>query len=200
MRLPGPYQGPANLIGRYWKAYGGWSAMVRSPYLHVSFVFAILSSSVLADIRWTDLVLQVMPNLVGFSLAGYSVLLGFGSEKFKQILAESISDEGHSAFIEFNAAFVSFIAFQIVALAMAIMAKSTPFVFFGKMTGVHIGNYIPSLIPLFGPITKASWFLCYWIFIYALSLAVAATLSIFRLAGLYDRLLSSKPPQTPPQE
>lgn len=166
----------------------------------MSFVFALLSSSVLADIKWTEVVLQVMPNLVGFSLAGYSVLLGFGSEKFKEILAITpVKDERHSAFIGFNAAFVSFIAFQIIALAMAVMAKSAPFVAIGKATGFHIGNCIPSLIPWFRPITKVSWFVCWWISIYALSLALAATLSIFRLAGLYDRMLSGSQPPTPPE-
>lgn len=172
--------------------------MIRSPYLHASFVIAILSSSVLSDFKWTDVVLQVMPNLVGFSLAGYSVLLGFGSEKFKQILSVSVSDEGHSAFIEFNAAFVSFISFQIIALAMAILAKTTPFVFIGMKTGIHIGNWAPLLLPWFGPITKISWFVCWWVFLYALSLALAATLSIFRLAGLYDRMLSAR--QAPPRQ
>jgi hypothetical protein len=70
-----------------------------------------------------------------------------------------------------------------------------PFVSFGKATGFHIGNHLPDLLPLFGPITKISWFLCWWVFIYALSLAIAATLSIFRLAGLYDKM---KPADEPP--
>ncbi len=197
MRFPKSYQGPADLIGRYWKACGGWHDLIRSAYLHVSFIFAGLTSSVLADLKWADIVLQVIPNLVGFSLAGYSVLLGFGDEKFKKILADTTirkKDEefGHSAFIGFNAAFISFIAFQIIAMAMAIMAKSSPFVFIGRMTGLHVGNWIPAILPWYGPITKICWFMCWWVFIYALSLALAATLSIFRLAGLYDKLLSGK--------
>ena len=117
--------------------------------------------------------------------------------QFKKILADTTirkKDEefGHSAFIGFNAAFISFIAFQIIAMAMAIMAKSSPFVFIGRMTGLHVGNWIPAILPWYGPITKICWFMCWWVFIYALSLALAATLSIFRLAGLYDKLLSGK--------
>jgi len=142
-------------------------------------------------------VLQVVPNLIGFSLAGYSVLLGFGNDKFKQILAiTTINDDGHSAYMGFNASFVSFIGFQVIALALAIMAKSMPFVSIGKATGFHIGNRVPDLLPLFGPVTKVGWFVCWWIFIYALSLALAATLSIFRLARIYDKMLSTD--QAPP--
>lgn len=200
MPLPKPYQGPSELIRSYWKACGGWHDLIRSAYLHAAFVFALLSSSVLADIKWTDTVLQVVPNLIGFSLAGYSVLLGFGNDKFKQVLAiTTINDDGHSAYMGFNASFVSFIGFQVIALALAIMAKSMPFVSIGRATGFHIGNYVPDLLPLFGPATKVSWFVCWWVFIYALFQALAATLSIFRLARIYDKMLSAQPP-SPPSE
>lgn len=201
MRLPKPYQDPAELIGSYWTACGGWHGLIRSAYLHASFVFAVLSSSVLADIKWTDTVLQVVPNLIGFSLAGYSVLLGFGNDKFKQVLAiTTINDDGHSAYMGFNASFVSFIGFQVIALALAIMARSLPFVSIGKATGFHIGNCVPELLSLFGPVTKVGWFVCWWVFIYALSLALAATLSIFRLARIYDKMLSAdQGPPAPPK-
>ncbi|MDP2874728.1 MAG: hypothetical protein Q8O00_01005 [Holophaga sp.] len=103
------------------------------------------------------------------------------------------------AYIGFSASFVSFIVFQVIALALATMAKSMPFVFIGKVTGFHIGNQVPELLPLFGPATRISWFVCWWAFIYALSLALAATLSIFRLARIYDKMLSADQTLGPPE-
>ena len=167
------YKGPWNIFGRYWKYYGGFGALVRSPYLHVSFILTILTYRIWTEPCWWDMTLNIMPNVLGFSLGGYAIWLAIGDEKFKSVLAGS-GQSKISPFLDVNATFVHFILMQILSILLAILAKG-----FSPIHDVNI-------------LSQAWWGFGFFVFIYALLTAVAATMAVFRVATWYDSYQSRK--------
>ena len=68
------YGGVGDLIQRYWKAYGGFKALLLSPYLHVSFAIALILFPLWTGNPWWDFPLAILPNILGFTLAGFTIL------------------------------------------------------------------------------------------------------------------------------
>jgi hypothetical protein len=154
----------------YWKIYGGFRALFKSPYLH----FAVLTSIICFPIWtksdspfWYDLPLTALPNLLGFTLGGYAILLSFGNEKFLMKLCAN-DDEGPSPFMNVNGAFVHFIVVQACALFISIISLCWE---------IKTGFFA---------------FIGFTIFMYSLLTGVAAAFSILRLGKWYDIFLANK--------
>ena len=165
------FKGLFEILGVYWKAYGGLRAVLSSPY----FIFSILFSTGCYPLwlcdrntAWFDICLSVIPNLLGFTLGGYAILLAFGDDQFRAILTGEEEDGTPSPFVEINATFVHFILLQTMSLIFAIASlswniKTGPLAFIGLS-----------------------------IFVYSIATALAAAFGIFRLARWFDKYQSSK--------
>ncbi|MDD2270978.1 MAG: hypothetical protein PHP95_08645 [Desulfuromonadaceae bacterium] len=171
------YGGVRKIFSVYWSAYGGWKALFSSFYLHISFVLLIVLYPLWSKDGWWDTVITIMPNMIGFSLAGLSIWLATGDEKLKSTISGThpASSGKHSPYIKTNASFVHFILVQVSALLAAIIAKAyyiVPFSIFAKY------DY-PCLILI-------GWGAGFLLFLYAIATAVAVTMSIFRVSTWYD--------------
>ncbi len=168
------------ILRRYWRGYGGLKALITSPYLWLSlgisgFLFPHWSSP-----NWWDDVLSIMPNLLGFSLGGYAMWIAIGDDNFRKLISGEDEDGEPSPYMEVNAAFVHFIILQILSMILALTAKSYYFTLSPKHWLIeNFGDYlvIASLI---------GYGISYFIFIYALLSAVAATLALLRVSSWYD--------------
>jgi hypothetical protein len=157
---------------RYWKLNGGLSGVLRSPYFVCAIIVSLLCYPAWAtenkDWGWYNICISIIPNLLGFTLGGYAMLLAFGSEKFRMLLAGSEDDKRPSAFMGVSATFIHFIILQILALLLSIIAsawciKSGVFAFIG-----------------------------FTVFIYSLLSALAAALAILRLVSWFDYFAKSQ--------
>jgi len=149
----------------YWVSYGGYDALVKSPYLHVALVFGLfLFLGADKDDGIAKQALQVFPNLLGFTLGGYALLVGFGDRGFHRMLSETSVGKGVSIMQSVSATFVHFLLLQSAALMIAIFQ-------------VFIWN--PRFIMLFGSI----------LFIYALISIVALVMAVFRYSNWYSDYL-----------
>lgn len=171
------YGGVRKIFSVYWSAYGGWKALFSSFYLFVSLLILVILYPLWSKDGWWDTVITIMPNMIGFSLAGLSIWLATGDEKLKSTISGThpVSSGKHSPYIRTNASFVHFILLQVFALMAAITAKAyyiEPFGVFKK--------YDYQYLILFG------WGLGFLIFVYAMATAVAVTMSIFRVSTWYD--------------
>ncbi|MGP1628334.1 MAG: hypothetical protein ACTS8S_00075 [Giesbergeria sp.] len=183
------YTGIRRIFSLYWTAYGGSSALLRSPYLHVAILLLALtwntwwSPSCLAGAAcsaWWDQSIAVLPNLLGFTLGGFAIFIGFGDEKFRALLADPRKVEEAAVplstiYVELCASFVHFILIQALAVLFAVVAKAwwfyTPFV-------DPVRNWLPYLNGVAGAFG-------YGLFLYALTSVVAATMHVFRIANMY---------------
>jgi hypothetical protein len=175
------YEGTTTIISKYWKVYGGWNALLRSPYFHFSLFILTLTSHYWINNSWYDQPLAIIPNLLGFSLGGLAMFVSFGDEKFRNLL--SIGDDvDKSIYLEFTSSFVHFIFLQILALLSGVIAKALDFNFpwsecFQKL--VHI-------------VTLAFSGLGYLLFLYSITSMIAATMAVFRACNWYQLYVKKK--------
>lgn len=171
------YGGVRKIFSVYWSAYGGWKALFSSFYLHFSFVLLIVLYPFWSKDGWWDTVITIMPNMIGFSLAGLSIWLATGDEKLKSTISGThpASSGKHSPYIKTNASFVHFILVQVSALLAAIIAKA----YYIEPFGIFAKYDYPILILI-------GWGTGFLLFLYAIATAVAVTMSIFRVSTWYD--------------
>jgi len=183
----------------YWLAYGGLKDLLRSFYLMVAGVLLALTFNIWWTptfnvtagqwSAWWDQNLGILPNLLGFTLGGFAIFMGFGDEKFRKLLAEPDGETAlqKNAYVQLCATFVHFILVQVLALLAAVLCKAFWF-YLPWMDPVR--DALPWLNAMAGAIG-------YGLFLYALTCVVAATMHIFRIAMLYAKFM--EPAQTADQ-
>ncbi len=173
------YSGTSEILGRYWRAYGGMHALWRSPYFHFAAVGLVLTSNFWINEKWWSQVINVVPNLLGFTLGGFAVFLGFGDDKFRELLAEPDEDAPNdpSLYVKLCATFVHFILVQSIALGCAILAHSWDYYYpwpeVIRTSILPVARYLGALLG-------------YGVFLYAVTSVMAATLHVFRIAIFYE--------------
>lgn len=175
----GQYKGVADLLGACRTTYGGFVAIMSSPYLHAALVLLLPTYGVWSKPGWWDIALAVLPNLVSFSLAGYAMLMGLGDEQFKAYLKDQDGERG--PLLALSATFSHFIVIQTAALFLALIAKSRP------LSTLHEALPWLPLLPLPGKAwsawgTQAFWGVSFLACLCALTSIVAATMSVFRMS------------------
>lgn len=170
------YSGVVKNFSRYWQTYGGISALFKSPYLHSSLIFLLISSHYWINDEWWDLSISVLPNLLGFSLAGFAMFICFGDEKFRSLLAEQNDDKSPTIYMRVCSTFVHFILLQFLALIFAVLFKSLYFYF-------QWPDCLKDTIYIGTTISRALGFL---LFLYSITSMLAATMAIFRMCFWYE--------------
>lgn len=178
------YSGIRSIFRRYWAAYGGLSALIRSPYLHIALVLLAITTHFWSTENWWEQPIAVLPNLLGFSLGGLAMFLSFGDERFRSVLAQPEAEGGVSAYLSLCSSFVHFIVLQVSALAFALIARSLDFAFpwskeFREV--VVVGTRIYGAIG-------------YLLFLYSVTAMLAATMTVFRVCSWYETHQQSSPP------
>jgi hypothetical protein len=186
MNAPKKNQDIENIFLRYWSTYGGLKALFASGYLHVAILLTLIAFSHWTKPRWWDLPLTILPNLLGFSLAGYAVWLSFGDEGFRKSL--SIKNKDDSLYMKVNATFAHFIIIQIGSLLYAFLANSLPlfhvfYLFNGSTDPSHMKIWNSQGIHY---LINTFWFLGDLLFIYSILCGLAATMGVFRFSSWLD--------------
>jgi hypothetical protein len=178
----GMYTGVLNIFRTYWSAYGGWVALLKSLYLHVALVLLMLTFHTWMQKEWWNDVISILPNLLGFTLGGFAIFIGFGDERFRELLANPDTDEDgkedqSTIYVSLCATFVHFILIQLLALIYAILAKSMWFYF----------EWPSSIAEILPYLTLFTWAIGYGLFLYALTSMMAATMHVLRIAQMYEQ-------------
>lgn len=157
------YQGVAETFRDYWRIYGGFRALIASPYLHFSGALSLILWPLwLRDTtKLYDLIVSAVPSVLGFSLGGYAILLAFGDNEFIRRLSGPDEDGEESPFMDVNATFIHFIVVSVFSLFLAIAGTAWN---------------------LAGCFALLSCFIA----LYSIACALAAAFAIFRVAGWYD--------------
>ncbi|ELV8717712.1 hypothetical protein QNE87_002320 [Vibrio vulnificus] len=173
------------ILKRYWKAYGGFSAIYKSVFFHVSILLSAILYPAWSAKGWWDTVLGVMPNLLGFTLGGFAMWVAIGDENFKATIAGSNSKDEISPFMAVNATFAHFIFLQILSILLAVINKAYSLTLPLDHVLVYIwGDYLNYA-------TLTFYYFSYFIFIYALLSSLASVIALFRVSYWYDDYQSS---------
>lgn len=166
-------------IRDYWTVYGGWDALISSAYLKMAAIITALCFPLWSQPEWWADVLSISPSLLGLSLGAFAIMLAFATEDFRELSAGEAGD-GHSPWMEMNAAFVHFIVIQFIGVIVALIAKGRPFSSFGITFQSQV------------VVTTIFWGFGFFIFAYGLTLVLAATFSVFDLSRAFDAHVSAK--------
>lgn len=180
-RIPPSYWKPLEPLREYWRIYGGVGAVLTSPYFHLSIAITVLTSPIWIATDWWALSISVLPNIVGFTIGGYAILVSFGDEEFKKKIAgKTYDDNGDSPYMHVNATLVHTIVVQAAALLFSIIFKGLSFISYVEISKDK-GWSVISVVP--GVILSAPGFL---LFIYGLVLLIPLSINIFEVASWYD--------------
>lgn len=179
------YSGLKEITARYWEAYGGANALVRSPYLHIAFAILIVTAHFWLTSSWWEQPLSVIPNLLGFSLGGLAMLLSFGNVEFQKFISEKDddSDSNPTAFIEVAASFVHFMLLQLASLLLAVVFNALNF-------------YVPWPLyvrPAIDILTATFSGIGYLLFLYSITAMIAAVFAVFRMTSWFERFQNPPP-------
>ncbi|UNH31845.1 hypothetical protein [Moellerella wisconsensis] len=162
------------IIRKYWSIYGGFSALFRSSYFWLGLATTALLFPAWSKQGWWGDVLSLLPNLLGFSLGGFAILLAVGDDGFKKLIAGTENGES-SPYMDACTAFVHFIFLQIIALLIALIAKA-------------YSSILPEYLPKVSLVTMSA--IGYFIFIYSIYCTLAAVFAIFRVADWFDNYIT----------
>lgn len=171
------YRGLFDVIIRYWKIYGGWNALLYSPFFHASIILLVISTNSWLNDSWWINVTSVISSLLGFTLGGFAIFLGFGDEKFKAAIAgkNDPASTKHSPYLATSATFLHFIVIQILALLWALAAGA-----------LHFDLPWPAAAKVTIALGVIGDAVGYWLFLYGICLGAAAGIAIFRVSCWYD--------------
>lgn len=162
------------MLVKAWAITGGWSGTVRSIDFWIAVIVCIACYHFWATGEWWDQVIGVMPNFLGFTLGGFAIFLGFGSDAFHELIADH--DEKKSPYISVSAAFLVFVTMQLGALLYALTVKGlrfpTPTCLEQWSSWIERGNLLFSGLG-------------YFLFVYSITLTFRAAMRIFRLSRWY---------------
>ncbi len=177
------------IFGSYWKNYGGWGALLGSPFLWLATVAGILVTYRFLDGSWAELALQTVPAVLGFTLGGYAILVSFAASDFRHAIAGKEADEETSPLMDISAAFYHFFAVQTLAFVYAFI--SPVFYDFNILTDALQFEY-NSIVILFSEIgTFIFTFIGCVLIIYTVLMILATAMRIYSLLEDYDDALTS---------
>jgi hypothetical protein len=176
------YRDLFDILSRYWRAYGGISELLKSPYFHLACLLTIISSGYWMSTAWADLAVSVLPNLLGFGVTGYAIWIGWGDEKLRDILIDLEEPAKGSFYVQVSAIFAHFCLAQVIAFLFSMMCKVLDYELNPESTlATLLGmlNQPPYFFSHLKPIGSAIGF---FLFTYAIVTALETTLALFRLA------------------
>jgi hypothetical protein len=117
----------AHPLKTYWKLYGGIFSFLKSPYLFAAVILTCICYPLWASATiqtWPGISISVLPSLMGFSVAGMTVLLAFSDSKSLRAITQK--GRADSYFVKTVANLFHFLIVQSIALILAVVASAFP--------------------------------------------------------------------------
>jgi hypothetical protein len=161
-----------------WENMGGTTALWRSFDFRFALAVCLLCWPAWLAPGWWESTISVLPSLLGFTLGGFAIFLGFGSDQFKGLIARE--DETKSEYLSVSSVFLFIVAVQVVGLLYAIICASL-----WIPTPALLSLVIP-MLPYLNPI---AWFVGYFLYVLGIVLSLRAAIRIFRVSRWYNSFL-----------
>jgi hypothetical protein len=176
----GAYRGVLRIYERYWRAYGGFAALIRSPYLHAALVTTLICFKVWLSPGWWTMATSILPDVTGSAfIIALALFTSVGDVEFKKFLMDPDEDdeEATTAYIKLCATFVHFIFVQTVALLFAVIVKAMYFPW------VNAPEFFKAVLPW---LNGTAGFIGFSLFVYSMMGVLAVTMNIFRIASIHQ--------------
>jgi hypothetical protein len=105
--------------------FGPLKDIFRTPYFHFSLVMAIITGIFACEPNiWAEHALSMLPDILGFSIGGYAIIITFGDNGFRKFLVKAKTGDGKSILMVINGAFIHFIMTQTLSIVLAYFVNS----------------------------------------------------------------------------
>lgn len=163
-----------------WQINGGVRALLKSGTFWLTFVLWVICAPVWTEPKWWEQPMSILPNLLGFTLGGFAIFLGFGSDSFKLLISDK--DEKKAPYLSVSSAFLLFVFVQVFSLLYSLASYA-------------LWQPTPAWFPwpaLIKTLTPFFWGIGYFGFLYSISLSLRAAIRIFRISRWYNSFLVSE--------
>lgn len=135
-----------------------------SPYLYIALGITALCKDYWTAVGpyglfWAQTSIEILPSLLGFSIGGMAIMLAFSEAKIFAVITQKGNER--SFFLTVVANFFHFIFIQVLALALALVAKA------------HTND----VLSFFG----------FWLSVYAILVALATAGQLLRTAEVFNK-------------
>lgn len=161
-----------------WTNMGGTAALLKSFDFRFALAITLMCWPAWLEPDWWENTISVLPSLLGFTLGGFAIFLGFGSDQFKELIARE--DETKSEYLSVSSAFLFIVAVQVVGLIYAIICESL---------WVPTPDWLNQLSPMLAYLNPVAWFVGYFLYIFGIVLSLRAAIRIFRVSRWYNSFL-----------
>jgi hypothetical protein len=161
-----------------WDNMGGIAALWKSFDFRFALAVSVLCGPAWLAPGWWTNTIAVLPSLLGFTLGGFAIFLGFGSDQFKELIARE--DETKSEYLSVSSAFLFIVAVQVLGLIYAIICESL---------WVPTPLLLQRVSPVLDYLNPVAWFLGYFLYVLGIVLSLRAAIRIFRVSRWYNSFL-----------
>lgn len=105
--------------------FGPLKDIFKTPYFHFSLVMAFITGVFASEPSiWAEHALSMLPDVLGFSIGGYAIIITFGDNEFRKFLVKAKTSDGKSILMVINGAFIHFIMAQTLSIILAYIVNS----------------------------------------------------------------------------
>jgi hypothetical protein len=162
----------------YWRAYGGTKALLASPFPYLAGASTALSYPFWIKDGWWTVVTTVLPCILGFTIAAFTLVLGLGGSVFRRQLHRKNSRTGVPLYLKISAIFAHQIIAQTTAVLCALVLSAV---------WMFPAPTDPDLIKLNLYAMRIGWGFGYFLFMYSIFLVFAGAMNIYTLARMIQR-------------
>ena len=161
--------------------YGGWKTLLSSGYFWLSAIIAVTLWPVFESGEWADWAVDIIPTVLGLTLAGAAILTTIGGDSFRERLAQIKGSTGQEApILELLSNFIFAMIIQLCALVFSLIFEAKPFrAAWLRCVGFdeEFGRWINFAAGAFGSL----------LLVYGIFLILGAAFTVRALASVYVR-------------
>lgn len=129
-------------------------------------------------IFWSDTIISIFPNIIGFTLGGFAIIVGFGNTDMLRTMTKPLKNKNYSIFQKLCAIFAFSLLLQLSTILFSYLIK---YIIFLEIN-------IPS-IPFCTLVNSIVIFIISFMGIWSLTILASLTVNIFNLGQMHHFLL-----------
>ena len=168
-------------VREVWTDYGGWRTLITSGYFWIATLITAGLWQGFETGTWADLTIDIIPTILGLTLAGAAILTTIGGDAFRERLAQLKGSKGQEApILELLSNFIFAMMVQLGALLVSILYQAKPFK--GSWLqcigmNVQVGHWVNFAVGALGSL----------LLVYGILLILGAAFTVRALATVYVR-------------
>lgn len=159
----------------YWEAYGGASTILKSKFVYLAIVITWINYPIWSEPKWWDQVTTILPTILGFTIAAFSIFLSLGNKIFKSAVHKRRAQGRVPLYLKICAMFAHQMFVQAAAVLLAIML---PALYQRPIPHSEFWATVNEWA------RWGTWAFAYFLFVYGVLLVVAGGMNIFSVATL----------------